>query len=453
MKKFFAVTLVALLLFGLIFGVAGCATEDHAGMEEVRSVQWYKKEYSADELHKIAAADFLSLNEIDYDLPYEVRAVTEKYVDAIKTFSDRLYAACIAQGDVGMNFAFSPIGVYEILHLLLLASENESVRDALTDLIGVSCEEAKTDFINAYKNDYFSNEFGTLRRYNGAFFSKDNAVSTEYLQELTDRYVDAYQMNFQSASGVDKMVAWVNERLREEGFLKEEDLDLTSDTSFVFFSTMFFDNGWAHSFLTDKTYEDTFFGEVRKKASFMRHTYHGRVYDYGSYVSCYDYYANGMSVKYFTPKEKTEDIFALLDGKSLFFDDPGKEILGENGLIVDLSVPKFSAECSYTFDNALKSLGQTEMYRSSSHAFDKMYTDLTPAESIYLSFIKSKSKVSFSEDGTIVKSYIMAQGEKASSVGPGAKRETIEIKLDSPFAYVIYDRSGIPLYVGRVENV
>ena len=457
-NKFLTLLLTFVLSAGVLFGTVGCGVSEEIGtrknLTEVTNVQFLQKDYSFIELQDIAASSFISLNTIDYEnISAERRAVTDAYVAAVKTFSDRLYAASMAQNNAEDNLAFSPIGVYEILHLLQLAGNTDSVVSSLTDALGVDCDQSKQDFINAYLNDVFSDDDGTLQRYNGAFFTTENTVDSTYLSEITDRYVDAYQMDFSDADAVGKMVDWVNMRLREEGFLKAQDLDLTDDTAFVFFSTMFFDNRWATRFLTTETKRGTFYGATEQTADFMRHTYHGLVYDYGEYVSCYDYYANGMSVKYFTPKDKDADIFTLLDGKSLFFDDEEKLVnTDEYSLIVDLSVPKFSGESTYNFNAAMDAMGLSELYLPDSHPLDKMFSDLLPQESIHLSFIKSKSKVSFSEDGTIIKSYVEAMGEKSSSVGPHLI-DTYVINLDSPFIYVIYDRSGLPLFVGNVNSV
>ena len=464
-NKILTVFLVFILCFGVLFGAVGCGQSDETDglsdrigekriFTEVSKVQFLQKDYSFIELQNIALSSFISLNTIDYDsISAERRAVTDAYITAVNAFSDRLFSACLAQNNIEDNFSFSPIGVYEILHLLQLAGNSESVLSALTDVLGMNCNQAKGDFINAYLNDVFSNDDGTLQRYNGAFFTTENTVDATYLREIADRYVDAFQMDFSDADAVGQMVDWVNTRLHEEGFLKAQDLDLTDETAFVFFSTLFFDNRWATRFLTGETQQGIFYGATEQTASYMRHSYHGSVYDYGEYVSCYDYYANGMSVKYFTPKSKDADIWTLLNGKSLFFDDEEKLVnTDDHSLIVDLSVPKFSSESTYNFNAALDTMGLTELYLSAYHPLDKMFSDLLPDESIYLSFIKSKSKVSFSEDGTIIKSYVEAMGEKSNSIGP-QRVDTYVIHLDSPFVYVIYDRSGLPLFVGNVNTV
>ena len=43
-------------------------------------------------------------------------------------------------------------------------------------------------------------------------------------------------------------------------------------------------------------------------------------------------------------------------------------------------------------------------------------------------------------------------GMKATSMAP-LDQYTLEVKLNSPFIYVVYDVNDLPLYIGNVSNL
>ena len=57
--------------------------------------------------------------------------------------------------------------------------------------------------------------------------------------------------------------------------------------------------------------------------------------------------------------------------------------------------------------------------------------------------------ISFNEDGTTIKS-VSFGGFGASSAAP---MTTLTVRLDRPFVYVIYDPSGLPIYIGNVDTI
>ena len=69
-----------------------------------------------------------------------------------------------------------------------------------------------------------------------------------------------------------------------------------------------------------------------------------------------------------------------------------------------------------------------------------------------LEYIKQKNKVEFNEKGTVVKSFTISMGAKNTSMSP-LDTYTLEVKLNSPFIYVIRDVNNLPLYIGNVSNL
>ncbi len=453
-KRFLKIGVTVLVcLFLLLPVLSACTTEEEptpSGRKiEVDRWQPYDKVYTAYEMQQIGDSSFRSLNSVEYPSRRILSGeVSRDYRSNVTAFSVAVYDQVVSSG-VQKNFSFSPLGLYNLLHVASLGSNDHAALAALDALLGMTKEGRKEDYINAYRSDYYVGSNGTTQMYNAAFLTGAFNANPDYLAALSDQYVEAYSMNFQRDADVQKMLAWVDSKMGEKNFLRKENLDLSPETIAYLFSTVYFDNKWLTAFASSSTYEDYFYGaQTNKKISFMKHSYNGSVFDKGKYVSCYDYYCNGMVVKYIVPKELTDDVYTLVEGEDVLAMDNAD---AESNYVVNLSVPKFTSECGIDFTETLKGLGLEYLFSKSGTSFNYMFSGLPTPFYTYLMTVKQKNKVSFSEDGTVIKSTTYASVGGNTSVGPGMIRRTYDVNLNQPFMYVIYDVNGLPLYVGHVD--
>lgn len=414
----------------------------------------YQKTYTLRELQQIEASSFRRLNEIEYPsvTAREIFSVSEEYREAVYDFAMNVYTHAEKTAD----FSFSPIGLYSTLSLLSLASDEETTLAALDGVLGMTKETRRADFLNMYKTNFFCNENGTMQQYNASFQTTKLSYNRSYIDALTAHYAEAYAVDFSSDVGVQKILEWIDQKTGENGFWREEDLSIKENTALMLFSTLFFDNKWSTTYNDSRSYRAAFYGSAgEEEAVFMNHSYMGDCYDYGDYLAFYDYYRNDMKIKYFTPKEEG-DIFALTSGKDLLRDDENYRIRPTYGeedadlpIVVNLSVPKFSKTCLVDFSEILKEMGLSDLFAKTSHSFNHAFSGLSEDTSVYLSFVKQKNKVTFTEEGTTIKSVTYAQLEGATSAAP---MDSIDIRLDRPFIYVVYDANNLPVYIGSVNN-
>ncbi len=451
------ISLICVLIFLVLVCLPACEIISNViprEKSEISSFEPYKKDYSLKEAQLLNEADFRSINTVRYDgLQQQFPLISEEFRTAVNDFAKTVYAS-IRSTAVKDDFAFSPLSLYELLCVAALGSNDQTALTALDRLLGMTKETRKADFINAYTANYLSGENGTLQMYNAAFLTNDYTPNVDYVSALTDHFVEAFSMNFRSDSSVKKLLDWVDAKMGEKNFLTKEDLELKKDTIAYLFSTVFFDNKWSNAFVLTSNYEDTFYGKTEKTVSYMRHYYKGAVYDYGEYVSCYDYYRNGMKIQYFVPKDEKSDIYELTKNKNLF--DPSSDVLSDDEYIINLSLPQFSSECALNLKEVLASVGLAALFDRSGTSFNYMFSDLPKNATTYLTTAKQKNKVSFSVDGTIIKSTVYIQKGGATSAaprqdGPSTKIYTYDVKLDQPFIYVVYDKNDLPLYVGHVD--
>ena len=109
------------------------------------------------------------------------------------------------------------------------------------------------------------------------------------------------------------------------------------------------------------------------------------------------------------------------------------------------SVPKFDVKSSTGLNEALRSLGVTD-------AFDGTKADFTPLtdNGAVVDSVMQAARVKIDEDGVEAAAYteIVANDSAMMEIPP-----TVEMELDRPFLFVIFDYNNVPLFVGTVNTV
>lgn len=445
MKKKF-ISCFLLLLIGIILTSCGLSKE------VVISFNPYKKQYTQSELALISNDSFVSLNRINFpNLNKETYNVKKEYIDSILNFSFDIYKRI----DKTKNMFFSPMGLYSVLSIVSLACNIPEINNVFDQVLYQTKEERNNNYADFYKSNYFVNEDGTVQFYNGVFSTNKYEANHDFISLLTKYYCEAYSMNFYNDQDVNKMLEWIDKRVQSEKFLNKKDLEIDETTAMFIINTLYFNNKWANSFATSKTKEGPFYlnNNEQIQTNYMHHSYLGLAYDYGTYLSVYDYYKNGYSVQYLISKDHKDNIFELLGDYNFLIEDENKRILSsenEDYLIINLDVPKFKNECLINFNDILIELGLDIIFDENSHSLDGAFSNLPIDYSTYLSYVKQKNIVSFSEDGTEIKSTTYAMVGNMSSAP--IYRDTINVTLDNPFIYIIYDENHIPLYIGNLNN-
>jgi serpin B len=118
----------------------------------------------------------------------------------------------------------------------------------------------------------------------------------------------------------------------------------------------------------------------------------------------------------------------------------------EVSAIVDLTLPKFSAETRVNLAAVLKAMGM-------STAFDPQLADLsgiTTEEPLHLSNVIHQANIDVVEEGTTAAAVTVVTG--SAGAGPG-ELEHVQLHVDKPFLYFIRDQgSGAVLFMGRIDD-
>ena len=187
----------------------------------------------------------------------------------------------------------------------------------------------------------------------------------------------------------------------------------------------------------------------------MKHSYTTEYYyDYDSYISVKDYYDSSFaSITYIVPKKVDANIFELTKTANIFEEKEENKVLPEKyGIMVNLQTPKFKSKGDVNFENCFKNLGFGDMFDRAIDSFHNAFVgEVADTMNFYLQKIKQRNEVEFNEDGSIVKSVAMA-GIGGDTAAVPVERDTLDVKLDQPFIYIIRDINNVPIFVGHMDN-
>lgn len=403
----------------------------------------YRKEYKLAELEQIKENSFLPLNEIPYpDTDLKEGSVSQDYVSALKDFT---YQVSKAQD----SFSYAPLNLYNVLDTICHGAK-EDIQEKLNTLLGLDKEKRLEEYHHLYPLDFYQNDQGILQMFESMYFQNGFEVSPDFLSSLTSRYAEAYQTDLQDEESQKRICSWVDEKTAEKDYVSPRDLGIEKDTCALLLSTLHFEGKWFSKYIHDNTYQENFYtkeNEVRE-IMYMKHTAFGEVYDYGSYYSVYDRYQNGEKIQFLISKDRRENTFDLIKDVNFYKESEDKEELVRDPIVVSLSVPKFDVSASTDFLPVLDKLGLSKLSDETCRPLNSMFTNLMKDDSVYLSMLKQKNRISFTEDGTTFKSLTSGGfGNKST-----AYMDTLELRLDHPFVYTVYDRFGLPIYTSRLED-
>ena len=416
-----------------------------------------KKTYDGARLQSLREATVRALNHIEYaDRDFQKKEVSEEAERAINSFASSLHA----QMDEEATYVYSPLSAYLHLDVLSLGATSNVKEDLLAALGSDALRDQAIP--NAIATNFYTGEKGSAHIYQGAFFQQNATLVEGYVDKLTSRRVEAYSLDMDK--DLSAIPSWANGKIGEN-MLTEKDLEYVSgETLAYWFSLLEFQGKWSKSYSDAKTTDKTFTrldGSARKMP-FMNHEvpFVGKtidprarcgIYDYGDYISAYDYYQNGYTIQYLTPKEKGKNIFSLLQGKDIFVEDEEKSLAVEleksRTYTVSFVVPKFKASFFVDLTPRIKKMGLSSLYEDLQHSIAGA-VELSPNGGA-VAFTKQCNSIEFSETGTVARSITFSGGYGATS---GYRGENYVITLDEPFLYVIRDPNGLPMFVGAYNG-
>ena len=357
----------------------------------------------------------------------------------VLAFADRTAGAIFADSE---NRVYSPISLYAALAMLTEVTDGGTKQQVMDLLAADDAAALRQQIKDLWIGVYTDDDQSVCRLANGAFLRENAEVKQETVDTLADwHFASTYRVPMGTEEADKAIAGWLNQNTG--GLLSEETGNIRTDGDDLLrlYNTIYYKSGWQDAFKSSQTKRDTFTAAdgAAQTVDFMHRT------ESGGYRKGDGYTAASRSLNYgrmvFVLPDEGVTPESLLQRQGLL-----TELTGDyNAAELVWSVPKFDVKSSTGLNEALRSLGVTD-------AFDGTKADFTPLtdNGAAVDSVMQAARVKIDEDGVEAAAYteIVANDSAMMEIPP-----TVEMELDRPFLFVIFDYNNVPLFVGTVNTV
>lgn len=418
--------------------------------------------------------DYVVFGILNTDRYYAARREWSKSVNSLSSgrdyagLLDGYLSATAAQfltGEGSENRVYSPLNIYMALAMLCETTDGAS-RDQLLTLLGADSVEEVRALARDLWRDNYRDDGQTASVLANSMWLNDT-FDGHYVPETLDTLAaDYYASAFSGECGTPEydqaLRDWINGQTHNllEEYSKE--LSLNRDTVLALVSTLYYQAKWADAFDPSLTFDDDFHapgGTVT--ADFMHQTLEDHYYwaeRFGAvrlYFEDYDY-----KMWILLPDEGVAPEELIADGSAMDFlttdlnktaeYDPETDAIvypwgGSNYYDINLTLPKFDISTGIDLIEGLKALGVTDVFDM--YAAD--FTPLTDLPLVYVSQAQHAARVIVEEEKVEAAAYTILSMEAGAAAPPD---DEVYFTVDRPFIFAITGPSGLPLFVGVVNQ-
>lgn len=358
---------------------------------------------------------------------------------AVLAFANRTLGKIFADSE---NRVYSPISLYVALSMLTEMTAGETKQQVMELLSAADSETLRQTVRDLWMSVYLDDGRSVCRLANGAFLRENADVKQEAVDALADwYYASTYRVPMGTAEADEAIASWLNQNTG--GLLSQETREIQTevDNLLRLYNTIYYKSSWRDAFESSRTREDVFTAAdgAAQKTDFMHRTERGSYRKGDGYTAAPRSLNDGHMVFVLPDESVTPE--SLLQRQGLL-----TELAGDyNAAELVWSVPKFDVKSSTGLNEALRSLGVTG-------AFDGTKADFTPLtdNGAVVDSVMQAARVKIDEDGVEAAAYTeIVCADSAMMEEP----PTVEMELDRPFLFVIFDYNNVPLFVGTVNTV
>ena len=357
---------------------------------------------------------------------------------AVRRFADRSAAEIFTGSE---NTVYSPISLYVALGMLTELTDGQT-RQQVMDLLDAADGEALRQQIRKLWMSVYQDGDVVCRLANAAFLRENADVKQTAVDTLAQwYYASSYRLPMGTAEADEAIASWLNQQTG--GLLSEAAGEIRTEPENLLrlYNTIYYKAGWREPFESSQTETDTFTAADggKQQADFL----HKR--DEGSYRKGEGYTAAPMALRYgqmvFVLPEEGVTPESLLQRQGFLSELAGDYDRAERVW----SVPKFDVKSTVDLKGALQALGVTD-------AFDEVKADLTPLtdDDAVVTSVMQAARVKIDEEGVEAAAYTEIVADNTAAIEPPP---VVEMDLDRPFLFVIFDGNHVPLFVGTVQTV
>ena len=353
-------------------------------------------------------------------------------------------------GTEGENRVYSPLNVYMALSMLAQLTDGESQDQILTLLGSDSMDALRKQASDVWNANYWNDGSVTSILASSLWLNQDLKFNQDTMDTLAQNfYASSYQGKMGTESINKAFQDWLDKQTG--GLLKEQaqDIKLDSSTVLALASTVYFQARWYSQFSEENTSPQIFHspnGDL--ETEFMHDWGSADHYFWGDrFTALHQPFDNSGAMWFILPEDGMTSEELLTDPetvKFLFAKDKYSEWKNWTWLFVNKAIPKFDVCSQLDLREGLENLGITDV-------FDPVRSDFTPMtgnrEEIALTKVDHAARVVIDEEGCTATAFTAM----ALAAG-GPEDKEVDFVLDRPFLFCITGESGLPLFLGVVNN-
>jgi len=376
-----------------------------------------------------------------------LRKQPEGYQDGYDAYLKDVLGVILSDTGDG-NKAFSPLCLYMALGMTAEITDGTTQKQILDVLhqpdIATLRNRAKSIWLANYMDDGLSK----LVLANSLWMNNERNYEKSVLDTLANNYfASSYSGDPSSEKYSQTLRDWINEQT--DGLLENmlSDLKLDPDLMIALVSTVNYCGKWADPFPKSETKDGTFHAPSGDVNCRYMCTDAARENYYGDHFKCVSLpIINNGSVRFILPEEGMTPEELLVDEELLQFlsTEPYKWDKTIEAASVHMEVPKFDISSDIKLNDYLKALGIENLFEAGDADFSPLVGKSD--ETLYVNSIEQNTRIMIDEEGCKAVSATIILGGAAQTT------EYFEFILDRPFVFEIVSDTGLPLFVGVVND-
>ena len=357
---------------------------------------------------------------------------------AVRRFADQTAAEIFTGRE---NTVYSPISLYAALGMLTELTDGET-RQQVMDLLGAADTEALRQQIkNLWLSVYRDND-AVCRLANAAFLRENADVKQTAADTLAEWYfASSYRVPMGTEEADAAIASWLNQQTG--GLLSEETGNIRTEEENLLrlYNTIYYKAGWRRAFESSQTETDTFTAAngSKQQVDFLHQTGEGTYRKGEGYTAAPKTLECGRMVFVLPDEGVTPESLLQREGFLAELTEC------DDGARVVWSVPKFDVKSSVELKDVLRALGVAD-------AFDADKADFAPLTDgdAVVSSVMQAARVKIDEEGVEAAAYTEISVNDSAPMEPPS---VVEMNLNRPFLFAIFDGNDVPLFVGTVQTM
>jgi serpin B len=374
---------------------------------------------------------------------FSISAQQADMAGSLNSFSFDLYKQLKSDKE---NLFFSPFSI-DVALLMVREGARSDTKAGFDKTLHIDANvnsDFVRDFILGLKSLRYSSNSLTVS--NSIWIKQDYKIKADFQNRIqTNYFADVFNVNFadrfMSAAKINKWTAQKTNNLIKD-IISEG--SITSSTKLIIINAIYFKDKWDREFDKDMTKKNDFYGMNNDtvKIDFMHETSEYKYFENADfqYLSK-DYEGNDKSFCVILPKKRygISTIDTLMN--TMILDSVFKQ---EAYTLVDLSIPKFKMETSYSLNESLSMHGLKRAF-----AGDADFTGISTASGFRISNVVHKTYIDVNEDKTEAAAATLI-GCTDSCMPSDDEHKAKVFNADHPFMFMIIDNKtkGI-IFMGK----